>query len=110
VLAAVCSIRAVQRRRTHAQCAVASWQSVFCGFSRTKSSSTLVNSGALNQVGEVDQRTPSSVQNHDAQLELYTVVDREPVEVSEGWSDVIALSQILRLGGEQQRFVLAAEE
>jgi len=55
-----------------AECALASWQSVFCKVSRTKSSSTLVNSGALNQVGTVE-RTLSGLDgmHHDAQLELY---------------------------------------
>jgi len=38
---------------TLAECTVVSWQSVFCRVSRTKSSSTLLNSGALNQVGDV---------------------------------------------------------
>jgi len=57
--------------------------------------STLVDSGSLNHAGEVD-RTRSSIDGmfHGVQLELYAVVNRKPVEVSEGASDVIARSKV----------------
>jgi len=60
--------------------------------SRAKSWSMVVDSGSLNQVGEVERTTSSLDEIHDgAQLEQYTAINRKPMQVSEGGSDVIAL-------------------